>query len=213
MEATKWGDRAAKRRNILDAARQLLAEGGFAAVNIRRVAERAGVSPGTVYTQFARKEELFATLYVERLEGFLAEVEAIAEDTEDLEALAVEMGRRYVAIYATFGRELDAWSMMVSPDQWPPELVQRLMQVTLCLLGRIDLLAREPGLETLSPELRRKAGVLLWSTLNGMAEQYSGVRHQLHLVPLDDMLAFTARVMISGLKTVSREAASATGEH
>lgn len=205
METTRWGDRAAKRRNILRAARQLLDEGGFAAVNIRRVAECAGVSSGTVYTQFARKEELFATLYVERLEAFLADVERTAAQTGDLEALAVAMGRRYVEIYAVFGRELDAWSMMVGPEDWPEELVQRLMSVTLRLLGQIDLVAREFGLESLPESIRRKAGALLWSTLNGLAEQYSGVRHQLHLVPLEDMLAFAARVLVAGLRDISQQ--------
>lgn len=205
MESTRWGDRAAKRRNILGAARQLLAQGGFAAVNIRRVAQRAGVSPGTVYTQFARKEELFATLYVERLEGFLTDVEKAAAERDDLERLAVEMGRRYVDIYATFGRELDAWSMMVAPEDWPESLVRQLMQVTLRLLGQIDLLARELDLDSLPEPVRRKAGALLWSTLNGLAEQYSGVRHQLHRVPLDEMLAFAARVLVAGLRELSQQ--------
>lgn len=107
----------------------------------------------------------------------------------------MEMGRRYVAIYATFGRELDAWSMMVAPDDWPESLVRQLMQVTLRLLGQIDLLARELDLDSLPESVRRKVGALLWSTLNGLAEQYSGVRHQLHRVPLDEMLAFAARML------------------
>lgn len=203
MESTRWGDRAAKRRNILRAARQLLDEGGFDAVSIRRVAECAGVSPGTVYTQFARKEELFATLYVERLEVFLAEVEAMASETGDLEQLAMQMGRRYVDVYATFGRELDAWSMMVAPQDWPEALVRQLMDVTLRLLGQIDRVARELGLQSLPAETRRKAGALFWSTLNGLAEQYSGVRHRLHGVPLDEMLAFATRVLVAGLRDIA----------
>lgn len=203
MESTRWGDRAAKRRNILGAARQLLEEDGFDAVSMRRVADRAGVSSGTVYTQFARKEELFATLYMERLEGFLADVEKTAAETEDLERLAVEMGRRYVDIYATFGRELDAWSMMVAPQDWPEELVRQLMNVTLRLLGQIDRVARGLGLHSLPESTRRKAGALFWSTLNGLAEQYSGVRHRLHGVPLDEMLAFAARVLVAGLRDIA----------
>ena len=40
---------AATRERILDAARQLLSEGGYAAVLVAVVAQRAGVATGTVY--------------------------------------------------------------------------------------------------------------------------------------------------------------------
>jgi AcrR family transcriptional regulator len=203
MAATQWGDRTGKRRNVLAAARTLLDEQGPDELSMRRVAERAGVSPGTVYTLFAHKEELFATLYVERLEHFLAEVEWTAREQTGPEELVVAMGRRYVAIYATFGRRLDAWSMMVEREQWPAELVERLTQVTLKLLGCIEWLTRGFGLETMPADVRRRAGPLLWATLNGLAEQYSGVRHELHGLALDDLLTFSARVLVAGLRDLS----------
>lgn len=212
MTATQWGDRTGKRRNVLAAARALLDEQGPDEFSMRRVAERAGVSPGTVYTLFQHKEELLATLYVERLERFLAEVEWTARDQTRPEELVVAMGRRYVDIYATFGRRLDAWSMMVEREQWPAELVERLMQVTLKLLDCIEWLTRGFGLEALPTEVRRRAAPLLWATLNGLAEQYSGVRHELHGLALDDMLTFSARVLVAGLQDLSAEAAPTTGE-
>src|SRR5436309_3086433 len=59
---SKWGDREARRRDILAAARALLERGGYERLSIRAVADRAGVSPGTVYTYFAGRESLWATL-------------------------------------------------------------------------------------------------------------------------------------------------------
>ncbi len=208
MGVTRWGDRNGKRRNILAAARTLLEQDGLDALSIRRVADQAGVSPGTVYTLFEHQEELFATLYVERLERFLAEVEWMARDEADPEQLVVAMGRRYVAIYATFGRRLDAWSMMVERDQWPAELVERLSHVTLELLGCVEWLTRGFGLERMSADVRRRAGPLLWATLNGLAEQFSGVRHELHGLELDDLFVFSARVLVAGLRTLTDEAAT-----
>lgn len=205
MTAAPWGDRTTKRRNVLAAARTLLARQGLDGVSIRRVAEQAGVSPGTVYTLFAHKEELFATLYVEHLERFLAEVEWNQRDHRDPEQLVVDMGRRYVDLYATFGRRLDAWSMVVERDQWPAELVERVMHVTLGLLDRIEILTRGFGLDTMPEAIRRRAAPLLWATLNGLAEQYSGVRHELHGLPLEDMLVFSARVLVAGLGTLSAQ--------
>lgn len=212
MAASGWGDRTGKRRNVLASARALLDEQGPDELSMRRVAERAGVSPGTVYTLFLHKEELFATLYVERLEHFLAEVEWTARDYNRPEELVVAMGRRYVDIYAIFGRRLDAWSMMVERDQWPPELVERLMQVTLKLLNCIEELTRGFGLETMTAEVRRRAEPLLWATLNGLAEQYSGMRHEVHGLKLDDMLIFSARVLVAGLQELSAKTAPTTGE-
>ena len=54
---------AATRERILDAARQLLSEGGYAAVQVAVVAQRAGVATGTVYRYFPSKGELFAEVF------------------------------------------------------------------------------------------------------------------------------------------------------
>ena len=47
------------RQDILDAARQMFADEGFAAVSMRRLAERIEYSPTAIYLHFADKDELF----------------------------------------------------------------------------------------------------------------------------------------------------------
>ena len=51
---------ADKRTRILDAARGLVAEGGWAETQVASVASAAGLATGTVYRYFASKAELFA---------------------------------------------------------------------------------------------------------------------------------------------------------
>jgi AcrR family transcriptional regulator len=51
---------ADKRTRILEAARQLVAEGGWADTQVASVAAAAGLATGTVYRYFASKAELFA---------------------------------------------------------------------------------------------------------------------------------------------------------
>ena len=46
--ATKWGDREQRRIDILDAARALIADRGYLALNMRDLAAGAGVSPATL---------------------------------------------------------------------------------------------------------------------------------------------------------------------
>src|SRR5262249_3346133 len=53
---------AARHTAILTAAREAAAEGGMAAVQSARAADRAGIAPGTVYRFFPAKTELVAEL-------------------------------------------------------------------------------------------------------------------------------------------------------
>ncbi|HEX6340259.1 TetR/AcrR family transcriptional regulator [Umezawaea sp.] len=62
--------RAATRRALVRAARQILAEGGEAAASIQLIAERADVGFGSFYNHFASKVELFDVAVAEALEEF-----------------------------------------------------------------------------------------------------------------------------------------------
>lgn len=55
--------RLAHRERLLDAARELLTEGGYAAASIAALADRAGVATGSVYNHFASKQELLAAVF------------------------------------------------------------------------------------------------------------------------------------------------------
>ena len=52
----------AKRRRIIDVAHGLLSTGGFAAATVRRTADGAGISTGSVYSYFGSRDELLADL-------------------------------------------------------------------------------------------------------------------------------------------------------
>ena len=79
--AWQWGRTAATRRALLDAARQVFAEQGFADASIADVVERAGSSVGSLYHHFGGKSELFLALWQEhqaRHEEAASEVVAAA---------------------------------------------------------------------------------------------------------------------------------------
>lgn len=64
----------ARPKEILDAALALFVEKGFAAARVEEIAERAGMSKGTLYLYFASKEELLKTLIARRLSTEIAAV-------------------------------------------------------------------------------------------------------------------------------------------
>lgn len=71
-ERTRWA--------LLDAARELFSERGFAGASLEDIAERAGVTRGPLYHYFDDKEDLFRAVY-EEVERYLAEKVLIGIDS------------------------------------------------------------------------------------------------------------------------------------
>jgi AcrR family transcriptional regulator len=120
---TRWGDREQRRIDILDAARQRIAGGGYLSLNMRDLASASGVSPATLYSYFATKEELFVTLYAEAIRAHTADLRPGCEDeTTTLVALLEHVLRRYVGLYETYGRYFTLWSTLrddTDPERQP----------------------------------------------------------------------------------------------
>jgi AcrR family transcriptional regulator len=64
------------RRVLLDAALQLVEEGGAEAVSVREAARRAGVSPGAPFRHFPSRDALMQAVAEEAQRRFRAEIEA-----------------------------------------------------------------------------------------------------------------------------------------
>jgi AcrR family transcriptional regulator len=67
-ERVRRPPRAQTRQELLDAAVQVFARRGFHGASVEAVAEEAGFSTGAVYSNFKSKEELFLSLYEERIQ-------------------------------------------------------------------------------------------------------------------------------------------------
>jgi AcrR family transcriptional regulator len=64
------------RRVLIDAALQLISEGGMDAVSVREAARRAGVSPGAPFRHFPSRDALIQAVAEEAQRRFRAEIEA-----------------------------------------------------------------------------------------------------------------------------------------
>lgn len=70
--------RAARRRQILDAARRCFARNGFHATSMQDIFREAGLSAGAVYRYFPGKNAIIATIAEETVSQVLAEIDEIA---------------------------------------------------------------------------------------------------------------------------------------
>jgi len=217
-ESTRWGDKANRRLDILVAARQELERAGYVGLNMREVAKIAHVSPGLLYSYFANKEELFATLYAERLVEFQQEMLALCERVETVEQLFVELLKAYLPVYQRYGREFNLFSLLRQPEQFNPEISAQLSQTAMQLMGTLFKSAQrllgeqDAGLADLpQPHLVLP---MFWIVLGGLAEHYSGDRQHLYGHDPDTMSAFIAQTLLLGLRSqaVSHHAASATSK-
>ncbi len=68
----------ARPQELLDAALALFVEKGYAATRTDEVAQRAGVSKGTLYLYYPSKEELFKAVVRHNLAGLIAEGQELA---------------------------------------------------------------------------------------------------------------------------------------
>jgi AcrR family transcriptional regulator len=90
-QTTAWDERAeATRKRIVQAARELVAEHGYAGVSTTEVQRRAGVSRGGLYHHFTSRQELMAAV-IEAIEVDLAErlAAAVADATDPFSQLSI----------------------------------------------------------------------------------------------------------------------------
>jgi AcrR family transcriptional regulator len=104
---------AEKRARILDAARGLVADGGWPAAQIDYVAAKAGVATGTVYRYWPSKSELCAEIVAVVSAREVGIVNAIA-DTDGAPTEKLADAIRTFAIRALRGRRL-AYALIAEP--------------------------------------------------------------------------------------------------
>lgn len=154
------------RAALLGGARALLEEGGFEALTMAAVAERAGVSRRAVYLHFASRAELAIALFdhvseTEGLAASLSPVWAAPDAAQALDAWARHLARFHPRILAV-AREIER-VRRADPDaaaHW--ELVMRDQQD--CCRRLTDWLAHE---QRLAPEwTRATAADMLWALMS-----------------------------------------------
>ncbi|HZZ34759.1 MAG TPA: TetR/AcrR family transcriptional regulator [Caulobacteraceae bacterium] len=75
--SVRQAQKQATRRRVLDAARDLFDEIGYEDATIRAIAQRAGVSVGSVFTTFTSKDDILSQVMLDRLEELYGELQRV----------------------------------------------------------------------------------------------------------------------------------------
>jgi AcrR family transcriptional regulator len=101
--------KAARREEILAAARRVFADRGFRGTTIADIAEEAGIALGTIYLYFPSKEAVFAALNQQMAELFSTAVRDVRADR----SVRATVARRIAAVFAACGRNRDLVRLVV----------------------------------------------------------------------------------------------------
>ncbi len=78
MAGVRETQKQSTRRKVLEAARDLFNEIGYDETTIRAIAERAGVSVGSVFTTFASKADVLSQVMDDRVDALYSELDRVA---------------------------------------------------------------------------------------------------------------------------------------
>jgi AcrR family transcriptional regulator len=104
------------RDRLLEAAQELIEEGGYGAASVIAIAGRAGVAAGTLYRHFVSKEELFVEVFRSVCDREIAAMQS----TNAAMAPGSSHVERLVTVWETFARRALrrprlAWALIAEP--------------------------------------------------------------------------------------------------
>jgi len=200
-------EKAQRRQEILDAARQEFFERGFHRPTVDDVAARAEVSKGTIYLYFESKEDLLAHLLLEGLDLLVEEMEAVLnpEPSPAVECTLQELARAYLRFCQSnrsYFRLIMAFDRGRFEESIPPELYQQVLNRSL---QGLDLLAqtirrgKASGLFHVNDPWQAAGSV--WAALNGVLVLMAHpLRERMLRNDLETMFEGTLDLVLRGLK-------------
>lgn len=149
---------AVRREQILDEARRLVIDHGFAAISMEGVARAVGVAKTVVYEAFPNTDELLRALLHREERLVIADVSRIMSTSAGVapEQLLIN---GITAILRAVRRHPESWRLfLLPPDGTPPALRRRVSSRRKELLGQLEPLIawagrQRPALAALDPEL------------------------------------------------------------
>lgn len=199
-------EKAQRRENILQAARQVFLDGGLFRATIDDVAARAEVSKGTVYLYFESKEFILALLLLEGLDVLSSRFEKAYAPRKSLSA-SKRLGRLADAYFQFYQEHPAHFRLMMAFDRGqfreriPSDLYQQVFDSSKRLLQFVADVVQQ-GIddgEFNATDAWHTTGVL-WAALNGVLLLADHpLRRDLVGMPAQAMFQQTLDVLLNGI--------------
>ena len=161
---SRTGGTGTLRDDLLRISRELLDEGGPAALSMREVARRAGCTHQAPYHYFANREAILAALVHEGFDELADRLASAHEGLEstDLRAILTASGNAYVEFAL---RHPGVFRVMFRPDVCDPERFPEVVQAGGRARGELARLVKV----VLGDDAPLEVEVLFWSGVHGLA--------------------------------------------
>ena len=140
--------RDARREAILDVARDVFLEEGYANASMSTIAARLGGSKGTLYNYFKNKEQLFAGYVVRHCAWQRDAMFGLSGEIDDIRDALIQVGRTYLSIVLS-DFSLRNFRVIVAEAERNPEIGQAFYEAGprsgAALLGGILQKAADKG--------------------------------------------------------------------
>src|SRR5215470_2670172 len=140
---------------VLEAAAQVLERDGYTATSTDLIAERAGVSIGTLYQYFPNKDAILLALTQQHARAAHAVLEPLlAEIVVDTPPLDVWLQRFVRAIVELNGRQPRLHQILFEETPFPTEIMEEMNRAGELIVGLLEsYLRRVPGIAITNPRL------------------------------------------------------------
>lgn len=140
---------------ILEAAAQVFARSGYEATTTNHIAERAGVSIGTLYEYFPSKDALLVALVERHIREGETLLEQVAVESDAQPPEPIDLIRRVVgAMVELHARDRALHQVLFEEAPMPAEVRQFLADVETRAVDRLELLLRgDPYFAAADPRL------------------------------------------------------------
>ncbi|MGO4388496.1 TetR/AcrR family transcriptional regulator [Microvirga sp. 2YAF29] len=122
---------SAKRRQILEGARQVFLARGFDGASMGEIAKVAGVSKGTLYVYFDSKESLFEALTTEEKRGLAEVLFKLDADDPDVRNVLSKLGQTYIGHFSK-PEHISSIRMVIGVAEKFPRLGQAFYEAGPC---------------------------------------------------------------------------------
>jgi AcrR family transcriptional regulator len=166
-------EKAARKGQILTAARSLLFEKGIQAISINQIARKAELGVGTIYFYYQSKEEIFYSLQEEGLDILFKAIDAIGRGGASAEEKLRQTGRAYLQFSDAHKNYFDIINYFLATPTviLGAELKQRIDRKGSQVLKLIDRFVREGVDAGIFRDVdAKKTAVMFWGAMHGLTQ-------------------------------------------